>query len=334
MTTALYLSSPEQHGLAEPVDYVRVVKDAYREIGDGAPAEPRTKIQRSNPDGHLTTYVAILPEQGVMGGYTYSGGFSASNAWFMTPVFNANSGEPIAVLDGAYMNPYKTGAVGAVGTDALAREDASTLGVIGTGKQARGQLKAHATVRDFTEVKVFSPTKAHRESFAADFAGELSADVQAVPSSTDAVAPADVVITATKATDPVFDGTDLTPGTHVSAIGQYTPGNRELDAATIKDSIYVPDLRKRAFQDAGSFLYALDQGIVDEDHVYAELGEVVAGETAGRESSSDITVFDSGGTAIETVSSAYMLYQKAVEAGKGTEIEFVPASDAMPDSWH
>lgn len=331
--TALHLSSGEQHGLAESAEYVSVVKDAYREIGEGAPAEPRTKLQRSNPDGHLTAYVAILPAMGVMGGYTYSGGFSASNAWFMTPVFDADSGEPLAVLDGAYMNPYKTGAVGAVGTDALARDDATTLGVIGTGKQARGQLKAHATVRDFTQINVYSPTKANRESFAADFDKQLDADVQAVSKSTDAVTPADVVVTATKATDPVFDGTDLSPGTHVTAIGQYTPGHRELDAETIKQSVYVPDLRKRAFQDAGSFLHALDAGIVSEDHIHAELGEIVAGVTIGRESPSDITVFDSGGTAIETVSSGYMLYEKAIEAGLGTEIEFTPASDAMPDSW-
>lgn len=333
MTTALHLSSTEQHGLAAPNEYVRIVEEAYREVGEGAPAEPRTKLERSNPDGHLTAYVAMLPEMGVMGGYTYSGGFSASNAWFMTPVFNAETGEPIAVLDGAYMNPYKTGAVGAVGTDALARDNATTLGVIGTGKQARGQLKAHMAVRDFTEVAIYSPTKSHREAFAADFATELSADVTAVSSSTEAVASADVVITATKASEPVFDGAELSPGTHVTAIGQYTPGHRELDAQTIKQSIYVPDLKKRAFQDAGSFLFALEQGIIDKNHVHAELGDVVAGVADGRESSSDITVFDSGGTAIETVSSGYMLYEKAIQDGLGTEIEFVPAGDAMPDSW-
>lgn len=330
MTTALHLSSTEQEDLATPAEYVEVVKDAYREIGEGAPAEPRTKLLRSNPNGHLTAYVALLPETGVMGGYTYSGGFTAGDAWFMTPVFDAETGEPLAVLDGAYMNPFKTGAAGAVGSDALARDDAETLGVIGTGKQARGQLKAHATIREFSEIHVYSPTKAHREAFAAEFDSQLTADVSPVENSTDAVVDSDIVVTATKASEPVFNGSDLSPGTHVTAIGQYTPGNRELDAETIKRAVYVPDLRKRAYQDAGSFLYALENDVVNEDHVHAELGEVVAGRAPGRASREDITVFDSGGTAIETVSAAYLLYQKALDADLGTEIEFVPASDAMP----
>jgi alanine dehydrogenase len=265
-----------------------------------------------------------------MGGYTYSAGFGASDAWFLTPIFDAETGEPLAVLDGAWMNPLKTGAAGAVGLDALAREDATDLAVIGSGTQARGQVRAAAGVRPFETVRVYSPTETHREAFATEFDRELDATVTAVESSTAAVGGADAVITATRASEPVFDGDDLAPGTHVTAMGQYHPKKRELDAATIERATYVPDLRARAFQDAGSFLAALDAGRVDDDHVHAELGEVIADSAPGRTSEGEITVFDSGGTAIETVAAAHLLYERARDRGLGTEIEIDPASEGMP----
>jgi alanine dehydrogenase len=329
VTGTLFLDDDDIAGLAEPADYVDAVRGGYRQRGAGAPAEPRTRLFEDDPPGMLTGYSAVLPETGAMGGYTYSAGFGAADAWFVTPLFDADSGEPLAVLDGARMNPFKTGAAGAVGVDALAREDASTVAVVGSGPQARGQLKATATVRDLETVWVYSPTKAHREAFAADLNDYLDASVAAVASSAAAVEGADVVVTATNASEPVFDGETLEDGAHVTAMGQYHPEKRELDAATIERATYVPDLRARASRDAGSFLAAVEAGVVDEDHVHAELGDVVAGEAEGRQRPGDVTVFDSGGTGIETVAAAHMLYERAVEEGLGTEIPFAPASEAL-----
>jgi len=325
MSDVRYLTSEDVLDLATPAEYVDAVRDGYRQRGEGAPAEPRTQLFSDEPAGSLTNYLAILPETGVMGGYTYSAGFAAADAWFALPLFDAESGALVALLEGAGMNPYKTGAVGAVGVDALAREDATTLAVVGSGTQAGGQLRAAATVRDFERVSVYSPTKENREAFAAEFNDELDATVAAVASSAAAVEDADVVITATKSAEPVFDGELLPDGAHVTAIGQYNPERRELDATTISRSVYVPDLRARAFQDAGSFLMAREEGVVDDDHVHAELGEVVAGVEPGRESPEDVTVFDSGGTAIETVAAGYMLYERAVEADRGEILEFPSA---------
>ncbi len=329
MTDTLFLTSDDVAGLATPAEYVDAVREGYRQRGEGAPAHPRQKFLRSDPGGMMTSYAALLPDTGAMGGYMYSAGFGAGDAWFMTPLFDAESGEPLALLDGASMNPFKTGAAGAVGVDALAREDAETLAVVGTGAQARGQVLATATVREFTDVRVYSPTRENRESFAAEFDDRLEADVAAVDSSESAVSGADVVITATTASEPVFDGDALDPGTHVTAMGQYHPGKRELDTTTIERATYVPDLRERATYDAGSFLAALEDGVVTEDHVHAELGEVVAGVEPGRTSDDEITVFDSGGTGIETVAAAYLLYERALEEGVGSTISFAPASEAL-----
>jgi alanine dehydrogenase len=330
MTDALYLSGDELEGLATVPELIDAVREGYRQRGEGAPAKPRTTLTSDDPGGMLTGYLAVLPETGAMGGYTYSAGFGASDAWFLTPIFDAESGEPLAVLDGAWMNPLKTGAAGAVGLDALAPENATDLAVIGSGTQARGQLRAAAAVREFETVRVYSPTGEHRESFAADFDERLAAAVTPVGTSAAAIRGADAVITATRASEPVFDAGDLDPGTHVTAMGQYHPEKRELDAGTIARATYVPDLRERAFQDAGSFLAALDAGRIDENHVHAELGEVIAGEAPGRTSPEEITVFDSGGTAIETVAAAHLLYERAVEEGLGTGIEIDPASEGMP----
>jgi alanine dehydrogenase len=329
MTDVLFLTSDEIGELATPAEYVAAVREGYRDRGTGAPAEPRTKLLNAEPPGMLTGYSAILPSLGAMGGYTYAAGFGDADAHFFLQLFDSESGRPLALLDGASLNPFKTGAAGAVGVDTLARPDADTLALVGSGAQAAGQLRAVAEVRDLRTVNVYSPTKEHREEFAAEFNDQLDAAVGAVSSSDAAVEGADIVVTATNASEPVFDGELLAPGAHVTAMGQYDEGRRELDTTTIERATYVPDLRARAFQDAGAFIHALEAGVVDEDYVHAELGEVVAGVEPGRESAEDITVFDSGGTGIETVAAAKMLYDRAVEEGLGRTIPLSPASEAL-----
>jgi len=329
MSEVRFLSSEELSGLATPAEYVDAVREGYRQRGEGAPARPRTRLDSDDPWGFLTGYTAILPDNGVMGGYMYAAGFESADAHFVLPLFDADTGEILAVLDGASLNPYKTGAAGAVGVDALAREDAEVLAVIGSGSQARGQLLAAATVREFHTVCVFSPTADNRESFAASMDGELDASVEAVGSSEAAVRGADVVITATTATEPVFDGEWLDPGTHVTAMGQYHPEKREIDETTVARATYVPDLMARLDRDAGAYIAALSAGAIQEGHAHAELGEVVAGGAPGRKSMDEITVFDSGGTGIETVAAAGLLYDRAREAGLGESVTFTPASEAF-----
>ncbi|MFW6002870.1 MAG: ornithine cyclodeaminase family protein [Halanaeroarchaeum sp.] len=329
MTEVLFLTSEAVDGLAEPRNYVDVVREGYRQRGDGAPAKPRTALESDDPPGMVTTYAAILPDTGTMGGYMYSAGFGDADAWFVTPLFDASSGALLAIIDGASMNPFKTGAAGAVGVDALAREDASEVAIFGSGAQARGQLRATATVRDLERVRVYSPTRANRVAFADEMTDTVGVPVEPVSDGSAAVAGADIVITATTASEPVFDGDDLEPGTHITAMGQYHPSKTELDARTVERAVYVPDLEERVRRDAGAFLSARAAGVVDDDHVHAELGDVVTGTAPGRTDPSQITLFDSGGTGIETVAAASLLYERALDAGRGTALEFAPASEAL-----
>ncbi len=324
----VFLSYDDVSGIARVPHYIEAVRSAYRQRGNGAPTAPRTSLQSEQPPGLLNSYVAILPETGVMGGYTYSAGFSDEDAWLMTPLFGAKTGRPLALIDGSVFNTYKTGAAGAVGIDALAREDAEVLAVFGSGAQAYGQVLAAVEVRDFKELLVYSPTPEHRESFAAEMGEELRLDATAVESPAEALESADVVVTATTASEPVFDPEDVQPGTHINAIGQYDPQKREIPGETVRDATYVADLRDRVFQDAGSFLLAREEGLIDDDHIHGELGDVLVGSVPGRTTEDEITMFDSGGTAIETVASAALVYRKAMDLGRGTELSFTPASEA------
>lgn len=330
MTDVLFLTNDDVRGLATPAEYVDAVTEAYRQRGTGAPAEPRTKLTiPEKPDAKFTGYFAMLPESGVMGGYVYSARFSPIGANHVATVFDFETGELLALIEGSYMNPFKTGAAGATGVDALSRPEASTLGVIGSGTQALGQVASIATVRDLEAVRVYSPTPENRARFAAKVTDDLDIEASAVDTSAHAIEGADIVVTATKADSPVFEGDRLSDGTHLNVIGQYWPDKREVDATTVSRAKYVPDLRDRAFQDAGAFLLALEEKAISDDHVYAELGEVVAGAVPGREDPDEITLFDSGGTGIETVAGAHLLYRKARDLEVGTSLEFTPTSEVF-----
>jgi len=330
MEEAVFLS----HDVADHAsmsEYVDAVRNGYRQRGEGAPTKPRTSLKSEGLNGLLTTYITMLPDTGVMGGYVYDSGFSDDDARFVTPLFDAESGKVLAILDGASMNPFKTGAAGGAAIDALAREDASTLGIIGSGAQARGQLRGAVEVREFDEVTVFSPTQSHRERFATEMSEALGVDVTPVDSSGAAAADADVLITATNTSEPVVAAEDIEPGTHINAIGVYDPEKRELNTETVANATYVPDLRERLHQDSGEFLIPLEEGAITEDHVHGELGEVIAGVVPGRQRDDELTIFDSGGTAIETVASAAMLYRKAADRGLGTELRFSSANETFTE---
>ena len=137
----------------------------------------------------------------------------------------------------------------------------------------------------------------------------------------------DIVVTATTASEPVFDGDEIEAGTHVTAMCQCHQQRREVDAGTVAQATFVPDLWGRLEQDVGGYLRAIEGGAVDADHAHAELGAVVAGEAPGRTDETELTLLDSGGTAVETVAAAELLFDRAREAALGEKVEMSPASE-------
>jgi ornithine cyclodeaminase len=219
-------------------------------------------------------------------------------------------------MNASAITAIRTAAVSAVATRLLAREDASVLGILGAGVQARSHLEALRLVRDFDRVRIFSPTAAHAEALAAE------ADAEAVGSAEEAVRGADVVVTATSSLDPVLRREWLEPGAHVNAVGGRPPAMRELDVATVADSAFYVDRRESAENEAYDYRDALESGAIGPDHIRGEIGEVLIGAAPGRTSPEELTVFRSLGLAVEDLAAAEYVVRRARENGVGVEVPF------------
>ena len=212
-------------------------------------------------------------------------------------LFKPETGEPLVSMDGRLITEVRTAAVSAVATECLARPDASVLAIIGSGVQARSHLEALMLVRDFREIRVWSPRRA------AAFANEHG--VLAAPSAEEAVRGADVVVTATTSTTPVLSGEWLSTGAHINAIGAARPDWRELDDEVLRRSRVYVDSREAALKESGDVIAA--------GEIFAEVGEVVSGAKPGRRSAEEVTLFKSLGLAVEDVVTAGLVYRKALD---------------------
>jgi ornithine cyclodeaminase/alanine dehydrogenase-like protein (mu-crystallin family) len=210
-------------------------------------------------------------------------------------LFDAQTQAPVALLDGAALTAIRTAAVSGLATRHLARPDASRLAIFGAGVQARSHLEAMRAVRPLAHVVIVSRTS-DRAAALADEA--RTAGLNARVGSAADVADRDLVCTCTTSETPVFDGTLLPSGAHVNAVGAYRPDMRELDTEAVRRARVVVETREAAMEEAGDLLIAIKEGAVDEDHVVADLSEVVRGAPV-RRSDEDVTLFKSVGVAFE-----------------------------------
>jgi alanine dehydrogenase len=213
-------------------------------------------------------------------------------------LFRPETGEPLVVMDGRLITEMRTGAVSAVATRALARSDASILALLGTGVQARSHLEALRLVRQFREIRVWSPRNA--STFAHKFG------VQLARSAEDAVRGADVVVVATTSRTPVLSGEWLSPGVHINAVGAARPDWRELDDAVLRTAKLYVESREAASRESGDVKAA--------GGLFAEIGEVINGTKPGRQSADEVTLFKSVGVAVEDIASADLVYRQATAA--------------------
>jgi ornithine cyclodeaminase/alanine dehydrogenase-like protein (mu-crystallin family) len=205
----------------------------------------------------------------------------------------------------------------------MARPDATTLAVIGTGQQARTQLLAVAAVRPLKSILVYGRDEARRNAFAEEMAQRSGLSVRAAPSAEEAVREADVVVTMTTARDPVLDGAWLRPGTHVNAAGSNWANRREVDDATVERSAVVAvDSKEQALLEAGDLVIAAASGRFDWARA-VELGQIVAGNVSGRPAPEAVTLFKSMGIALEDIATAGLVYKLARERGLGTELDIL-----------
>jgi alanine dehydrogenase len=328
---ALLLSKKDVAALLTIDDAIQVVEEAFRQLALGHVTMPqRTVIRMAEHHGlHL-------------GMPAYIGGTVNALALKVVTVYPENpakrqlpttigvlmlndptSGAPLAVMDAGFMTAVRTGAVSGVATRYLARRTARRVGVFGAGVMAQWQLAAVCAVRKIEAAVVFDKDADRARSFAAEMADRLGMHVAPVTHPRQAIDGQDIVVIATSATEPVFDGNWLTPGQHVNAIGSHAPAARELDTPAIVRSRVFPDFAEACLAEAGDILIPMKEGAIGRDHLRADLGEVIAGLKPGRERDDEITLFKSVGLAIQDVATANFVYQRARARQVGVEFAFL-----------
>jgi alanine dehydrogenase len=234
------------------------------------------------------------------------------------------TGETMALLEGGSLTAIRTGAASGLATRLLSRPDSSVLALFGAGKQARTQALAVCSVRPIQEVRIYSPHKDHVTQFINDCRGKNPLPEKIVPASSpgDALSGADIVCTATTSGTPVFSDRDLEEGVHINAVGAYLPDTAEIPPKTVGRARVYVDSRAAAFSEAGDLILPLRQGIIREEHVLGELGELVLGTIPGRERPDEVTLFKSLGIAVQDAAAAWECYRNAVRLGIGMDIEW------------
>ena len=247
--------------------------------------------------------------------------------------FDTEHGLLHAIVDATAVTAIRTAAVSGLVTDLLARPDADDLAIIGAGTQAHTHLEAMLAVRPVRRVRVFSVPAESAEAFAERESGLRGLKVEVCASAQEAVVGASLICTTTTATEPVVLGEWVAPGAHINAVGAYTPTTRELDSALVAGARLYADRRESMLAEAGEFLIPKGEGLIDDDHIVGEIGEVLLGTVPARGSDEEVTLFKSLGISIEDLAAARSVYETAKEQQLGTWVEiggshFGSAADA------
>jgi ornithine cyclodeaminase/alanine dehydrogenase-like protein (mu-crystallin family) len=235
-------------------------------------------------------------------------------------LLDSTTGELLSIMDGRYITEARTAAVSAVSARLLARADATTLGIVGSGVQARSHLLALGRVRVLKAVRVWSPSEERRTTFAREMTREAGVPIRAVASAKEAVAGADLVVLATSSREPVMRSEWIADGAHIAAVGACRPDQREMDGALVNRARVFVDSRAGALAEAGDLVIATREGLFDANRIVAEIGELVSGTKPGRTAPGDVTIFKSLGMAVEDVAAAHLAYMRAAERGLGRGI--------------
>jgi ornithine cyclodeaminase/alanine dehydrogenase-like protein (mu-crystallin family) len=239
-------------------------------------------------------------------------------------LLDATTGRTLAIMEGNWLTAMRTGAVSGLAADLLAPQDADTLALFGAGKQAPAQVLAIHSVRPLREVRVVNRSDEHYSQLVAQLQTMLGSNcplIRRANSSSEALAGASLVACATASTQPLFSWKEVAVGTHINAIGAFTPEMCEVDPETLAHARIVVDQREAALAEAGDLLQALAAGLIAGPETWIELGDLVKGTQTTRRTQDKVTFFKSVGVAVQDVATALYVYRKARALGIGIEIE-------------
>jgi alanine dehydrogenase len=329
----LILSEADLRTVLKMQQVIAVVERGFRAMARGAGLMPqRLRLDIPSRDAVLLQMPSYLrPEVNtaeernglgtkVVGVFPQNAGRGLEVIQAVYLLLDAETGEPLSLMEGRFITAIRTAATSAVATKLMATPGPKQLGVFGAGVQARFHIEAMIEVADIARVMIASRT--------VEKARELAESVRSVHglpcdnvSAEEAVSQADLICTCTTSPTPLFDGKRIKRGVHINAVGAFTPANRELDTAAVLRSRVIIDAESAAGREAGEILIPVTEGAIQTSHVRGTLADVVSGKVAGRESDEEITLFRSCGLAIEDLVTAQLAYERAITLGIGIRIE-------------
>ncbi|PLR86792.1 ornithine cyclodeaminase [Bacillus canaveralius] len=324
----LVINGQEQRSLVDMKEVIEQAAVALHEFSASRTVTPiRGSLQFGNGQNTALVMPSVAEQLGTLGLKVVTVVPSNKNSGKktingMVLLFEFDTGEPLALLEGSFLTMIRTGALSGVATKHLSRQDSKTLTIIGTGEQARGLLEAVLAVRDIENIILYNRTEQKANKFAELVSREFNKKVRVYSDPNEAVRKADIIVTATSSSEPVFSE-PLHAGVHVNAVGSFRPTMQELPSHAISaaDKVVV-EARDAALEETGDLQIPIREGVFGENNIYAELGELVSGERTGRENDQEITIFKSVGLAIADIVVAKYLYEKALKNDIGTRIQW------------
>ena len=323
----IILSQQEVRSCLPMSDAIKAVTSAYKAFALGQVEMPQVQhldVTKYNGEVDIKSGAAEnfeLIGTKIASGYYDNPKLGLPPGFAVIILLDLKTSMPLAIMDGSYVTAVRTGAAGAVAASVLARKNAKRVGVIGSGTQGRMQVLALNELFPLEQVKVFNINKVNSERYAVEMSERLGIDVQAVDTAQNAVSNVDIVITAVPSKKAMVMDEWIEDGMHINAFGADGPGKQELDQNIMKRAKIVVDSLKQC-RVIGEIQHALKQGLIQENDVYAEIGEILLGNKKGRETEEEITLFDSTGLAVQDIAAAHVVYQLAQQKDMGQRITF------------
>jgi ornithine cyclodeaminase/alanine dehydrogenase len=322
----LILNKTDVVSVLQMKDCMVAVEEAFAELSNGSAVLP-LRIGITPPEGLSLYMPAYLKKMGALA-------CKVVTVYKNNPVKHnmpttigkvllqdPDTGDVKCIMNGGYLTAVRTGAASGVATKFLARNDKKQVaGIFGAGVQAKMQLWAVCEARDIAKAFVYDISDEASNAFISEMGQKLSLEIIRAKSAEE-LFQTDIICTATSSPSPLFDGNKVREGTHINGIGSHTPTLRELDSTIVKRSKFIGDSREACFKEAGDIMIPVNAGEIPESHFYAELGEIITRKKQGRVNEKEITLFKSNGLAIQDVAAAKLVYEKALEAGIGINID-------------
>lgn len=324
MTPFLLLTEEHVRSVLPTQDLIECMESALARFSSGDVQQPVRTALLVGPQQHwwglMPAYMNQPPAMGakIVTVFNSNAERGMQTHQAVIVLLDPDTGALQSLMDGRYITEARTGAVSAVSARHLARPDASTLAIIGTGVQARSHLEAFAAVRRLRDVRVWSPKPASRERFVREMQPHAGVPLRAAETAEEAVRGADLIVLATSSGVPVVRVSWISPGAHIVSVGAPRPDHREIDPELTQRARLFVDSRAGALAEAGDVVMGIAEGRFGPDHIVGELGELVLGRIPGRQSHDDITIFKSLGMAVEDLATADLVYRRAIESGVGS----------------